>query len=205
MKKDKKDKKAQAVEIEKKRVQDLINVQDIKGGILYTKDGYLQGYIRVLPVNISLLSKAEKRRKKDLIKEKINTEEEYEFLKIAKSVDLSQQVNYLQDLAKEETNHIKKMGLLECIRATSKYTQQGEMVENQYYFMFRKKNSDSHSVKELQDKLFEFTNKMSDCEIKSYTLEDMEIIQIANLFCNPIAYAEDMLSFEDNISTFLNE
>ena len=65
-KKEKLSKEQQAKVIKEKRVQDLINVRDIEGGKLYTKDNYIQGYIRVLPVNISLLSNAEKKRKRDI-------------------------------------------------------------------------------------------------------------------------------------------
>lgn len=191
-------------EQKEQKIQELINVKDVEGGLLYTKDGYIQGYIRVLPMNVSLLSKAEKRRKRDLIKEKLNDEEHFEFLKMSKSVDLSQQINYLQNLAKECDNHIKKMGLLESIRATSKYSQQGEMVENQYYYMFRVKNKDTHSEKELKDKLFDFSNKLEECEVKSYILDDMEIIEVANLFCNPMTADTEYLELSSYVSTFLD-
>lgn len=191
---------------EQKVIQDLINIKDVQNGLLYTKDNYIIGYIRVMPVNISLLSKAEKKRKMDLLKEKLNEESEYEFLKLSKSVDLSQQLNYLQNLAKEcdSENSKKKFGLLQSIRATSRYSQQGEMVENQYYYMFRMKNEDNNSEKDLRDKLFDFINKLQECEIKAYLLEDMEIVQVANLFCNPVAY-EDEISIDPYVATFLNE
>lgn len=187
-----------------KKVQNLINVRDVEGGLLYTKDNYIQGYIRVMPFNFSLLSNAEKKRKKDLIKEILNSETHFEFLKLYKSVDLSQQINYLQELAKECDNHIKKMGLLESIRATSRYSQYGEMVDNQYYYMFRVENKDSHSEKDIQDKLNDFLNKLLDCEIDAYILEDMEIVQVANLFCNPVAY-DDEIELQEYVSAFLNE
>lgn len=202
-KKDKSLKEKEQKQIKEKKIQDLINVKDIENGLLYTKDNFIQGYIRVMPVNISLLSKAEKKRKRDLIKEKINGEDHFEFLKLSKSVDLSQQINYLQNLAKECDNHIKKMGLLESIRSTSRYSQQGEMVENQYYYMFRVENKDNHSEKEIRDKLFDFANKLQECEVKAYPLEDMEIIQVANLFCNPTAYTEE-LELNPYVTSFLD-
>lgn len=202
-KKEKVSKEQQAKAIKEKRVQDLINVRDIEGGKLYTKDNYIQGYIRVLPVNISLLSNAEKKRKRDMIKEILNDERNFEFLKLSKSVDLSEQINYLQNLAKECDNHIKKMALLESIRATSRYSQQGEMVENQYYYMFRVKNKDNHSEKELEDKLHDFINKLAECEIKGYILDDMEITQVCNLFCNPTAY-DDEFELNEYVTSFID-
>ena len=188
-KEEKKKKEEQA--IQQKRIQDLINVSDIEDGILYTKDNYLMGYISVEPVNISLLSNNEKRRKRDLLKEKINVEEEFEFIKLSKSADLSRQINYLQGLARECDNHLKKMALLESIRATSKYSQQGEMVENQFYYIFRMKNNDNRSIRELKDKLTDFINKLGECEIKAYILNDMEVTQVCNLFCNPTLYSDE--------------
>jgi hypothetical protein len=196
--------KKNAKEIKEKYINDLINCKDVEGGLLYTKDGFIQGYIRVMPVNISLLSQAEKRRKRDLLKEKINGEEHFEFLKLSKSVDLSQQINYLQNLARECDSQIKKMGLLESIRATSRYSQQGEMVENQYYYMFRVEHKDNHSEKDIRDKLFDFVNKLQECEIKAYVLDDMEVIQIANLFFNPTAYSDE-LDLNIYVSSFINE
>ncbi|MFQ9249248.1 MAG: hypothetical protein ACLR3R_18525 [Clostridium paraputrificum] len=188
-KEEKKKKEEQA--IQQKRIQDLINVSDIEDGILYTKDNYLMGYISVEPVNISLLSNNEKRRKRDLLKEKLNVEEEFEFIKLSKSADLSRQINYLQGLARECDNHLKKMALLESIRATSKYSQQGEMVENQFYYIFRMKNNDNRSIRELKDKLTDFINKLGECEIKAYILNDMEVTQVCNLFCNPTLYSDE--------------
>lgn len=188
-KEEKKKKEEQA--IQQKRIQDLINVSDIEDGILYTKDNYLMGYISVEPVNISLLSNNEKRRKRDLLKEKLNVEEEFEFIKLSKSADLSRQINYLQGLARECDNHLKKMALLESIRATSKYSQQGEMVENQFYYIFRMKNNDNRSARELKDKLTDFINKLTECEIKAYILNDMEVTQVCNLFCNPTLYSDE--------------
>ena len=41
-KKEKVSKEQQAKAIKEKRVQDLINVRDIEGGKLYTKDNYIQ-------------------------------------------------------------------------------------------------------------------------------------------------------------------
>lgn len=203
-KKKKEEKAIAEKEAKKKLVQDLINVKDIENGKLYTKDGYIQGYVKIIPINVSLLSKSEKRRKRDLIKEKLNNEIEFEFIKLSKSVDLSEQINYLQNLAKECDNHLRKMVLLESIRATSRYSQQGEMVENQYYYMFRVKNEDNRSARELEDKLNDFVTKMAECEIKAYVLDDVEITQICNLFCNPSSYTEE---FELNpyVTSFINE
>lgn len=201
-KKQKLTKEQQEKVIKEKRVQDLVNVRDIENNKLYTKDNYIQGYIRVMPVNVSLLSNAEKKRKREMIKEKFNDEMHFEFLKLSKSVDLSEQINYLQSLAKECDNHLKKMGLLESIRATSRYSQQGEMVENQYYYMFRTENKDNHSEKELDDKLHDFINKLSECEIKSYILNDMEITQVCNLFCNPTSYSDEF-ELNEYVTSFI--
>lgn len=202
-KKEKVSKEEQSKAQKEKRVQDLINVKDIENSKLYTKDNYIQGYIKVSPFNVSLLSNAEKKRKRDMIKEKFNNENHFEFLKLSRSVDLSEQINYLQNLAKECDNHLKKMALLESIRATSRYSQQGEMVENSYYYMFRVENKDNHSEKELDDKLNDFVNKLAECEIKGYILTDMEITQVCNLFCNPTLYSEE---FELNqyVSSFID-
>lgn len=206
LKKNKKGKKSVAEkekDIKEKKIQDLINIKDIVGGKLYTKDDYILGFIKVLPVNINLLSNAEKKRKREMIKEKLNNENHFEFLKLSKSVDLSEQIHYLQKLAKECDNHIKKMGLLESIRASSKYSQQGEMVENQYYYMFRVKNKDNHSEKDLEDKLVDFINKLEECEIKGYILDDREITDICNLFCNPTAF-DDEFELNEYVTSFIN-
>lgn len=201
-KKNKEEKLKKEKELKQKRVNDLINISDICNSRLYTKDGYIQGYVRVLPVNISLLSNSEKKRKRDLVKEKLNNESEFEFLKLSKSVDLSEQINYIQGLARSCDNQIKKMGLLETVRATSRYSQQGEMVENQYYYMFRVKNIDNHSEKELDDKLNDFVNRLQECEIKGYILEDMEITQICNLFCNPNSYSDEF-ELNEYVTSFM--
>jgi len=189
---------------EDERVQDLINIKDSQEQVLYTKDNYIIGYVKVLPINISLLSKSEKRRKRNLIKEKFNDEDEFEFFKISKSADLSQQINYLEGLARECDNSIKKMGLLESIRATSKYSQNGGMVDNEYYYMFRVKNKDSHSEKDIKDKIYNFVNKLEECEMKAYLLTEKEIVDVCNLFCNPTAYSDDFET-DKYIASFMKD
>lgn len=189
-------------------VNDLINIADVKDSILYTKDNYIMGYINVEPINISLLSKAEQKRKRTMLVEKFNDEDTFEFFKISKSVDFSKQLNYLQELASNCDNSIKKMGLKESYRSVSRYCQSGEMVENQYYYIFREKytNEDYHIIKDFKDKLNDFVNKLADCEIKAYILTDQEIIQLNNLFCNPIGFHDDFeINEYQNIAVMLDE
>lgn len=42
---------------------ELVNVKDIKGNILYTKDGFLFGYLQISPYNLDLVSEEERRAK----------------------------------------------------------------------------------------------------------------------------------------------
>ena len=55
---------AEVVKITKtKTAQQWMPIIDINGNIVYRKDGYIFGAIRVQPENLNLLSDSEKRRK----------------------------------------------------------------------------------------------------------------------------------------------
>ena len=57
MKKKEKKKKLTA---EQTTAQEFTNVLNIQNNYLYTRDGYVIGYIKIIPVSVGLLSKREK-------------------------------------------------------------------------------------------------------------------------------------------------
>ena len=52
MKNNKKDKE---LPLQVKTARDFTNVKDIQGNLLYTRDGYVIGYLRIYPFNLDLL------------------------------------------------------------------------------------------------------------------------------------------------------
>lgn len=46
---------------------EFTNVKDVRDCFLYTKDGYIMTYLRIYPINISLMSLEEKKAKTQVL------------------------------------------------------------------------------------------------------------------------------------------
>ncbi len=56
-------------------VSDLINIEDIRGELLYTKNGYVFSYIKVQPISIDLKTNSEKENTENTVSDLINIED----------------------------------------------------------------------------------------------------------------------------------
>lgn len=179
-----------------KTAQQWMPIADIDNNIVYRKDDLLVGMIRVQPVNIDLLSDAEKKRKIESLTEEWNGEKEgFQIFSIGRPVDLNSYLEWLQQIAREEQDFTRKKILRGYIQQASRMASNGEATERRFYIIITKK-AGKKAEDELKSRLNEMRIKLSSAELTADICTDDEIVELYSLFAYPA-----QASFEQNYKT----
>ena len=169
---------------------EFINVQDIRGSVLYAKDGSLFAFLRIQPISLDLLSPREKEAKIRNFSAEFSAEKKsYKFFSISRPVDISQLIMRLTGLLSETTDPVQKEMLNAEISEIVSFALTGEVTERQFYLIIWEA---AGAEKELIKRAHELENRFASCEISSELCDRGVIIQLLNLFSNPnYAHLED--------------
>lgn len=167
---------------------EFTNVKDIKGNFLYSKDGYLFGYLRVYPYNLELLSKEERRIKTQNLSLAFDGDRKaFDYCAFPREIDLDDYKNYLKRQYQEELSDIGKRQILAImIKEAAELSTSGENYEHQHFIKLwalvgKNINDTKH---ELAARLEEFKQRYETAGINSEVLGETEIIKLCNLFTN---------------------
>lgn len=165
--------------------QEFTNVSDIQNGILYTKDGFMMKYIRILPVSVGLLSNREKKTLIRQLTSQLSVEKKpFHFLAIGRPVDMQPLLEQYERLRMQTSDPCRKRLFREEMQTVSEFTFGNEVVERQFYFYISEQNKE-----DKKEDLIKHANEFSECfesaGIKTEILDDPEIIRLCNLVNNP--------------------
>jgi hypothetical protein len=171
---------------------EFVNVRDVRGPVLYGKDGRIYAYLSVPPVSLDLLSPREKARKiKNFAAEFAEVRKDFKFFSISRPVDISGVSARLSRLLSEAADPILKDLLHNELRAVSSYAFGGEITERQF-FLILWENGGEDSEKELLRRAYELKSKFSACDIEAELCDQGAVVRLLNLFANPnYAHLED--------------
>lgn len=169
---------------------DFIDVKEIKRNLLYTKSGYVIGYLKLLPINISLLNNKELRALNINITSKIKAEKDrFSFFVVPRSVDMDKYLNFLEEKIESEMTSINKRTLLNAmVRAATQKVSSGQNFEHQFYLAIREKEG---KEAKLNERIREFENYYTAVGNQVDRVGDSEILKLCNLFTNGIATLEE--------------
>lgn len=169
---------------------DFIDVKEIKRNLLYTRSGYVIGYLKILPINISLLNNKELRSLNTNITSKFKAEKDiFSIFIVPRSVDMDKYLNFLEEKIESEMTSINKRTLLNAmVRETTKKINSGQNFEHQFYLVIREKEGKENKVNE---RIREFENYYISVGNQVSRVEDSEILKLSNLFTNGIATLEE--------------
>lgn len=169
---------------------DFIDVKEIKRNLLYTKSGYVIGYLKLLPINISLLNNKELCSLNINITSKFKAEKEiFSFFIVPRSVDMDKYLNFLEKKIENEMTSINKRTLLNAmVRAATQKVSSGQNFEHQFYLAIREKEG---KEAKLNERIREFENYYNSVGNQVMRVEDSEILKLCNLFTNGIATLEE--------------
>lgn len=164
--------------------QHFINVKDIRGNYLYTRDGYLFIYLRIHPISIDLYSKAEKAILiKTLTAELSDLQYPFKFIALSRPVDISPIIIDLSDKVREAEDKRKEL-LRQEIMQMSGYALSGEIVERQYYICLWDIFEEGNEM-ELRKRAALLSEKLMAGSVSSDILSEKEIVRFLNLVNNP--------------------
>ena len=164
-------------------VSDLINIEDIRGELLYTKDGYVFSYIKVQPISIDLKTKEEKKILTDKLTAEISSlKVPFKMIFLSKKADIKNLVSYYEEIKSNTVDPIKRDNLTKTIRNLSKMSIDGGVLERQSYICLWDKKENK---KEHISMTYSFKNSLNKCEYTSVVCNEYEIRSLCNLFLNP--------------------
>lgn len=180
---DKKKKQAMAAEGQQ-TANEFVNVKDIKGKYLYTRDNLVICYLKVNSISIDLFSKSEKQQLiKQLTANMSGIQHPFKFLAVSRPVDITPLISELSSALATSDPKQKELLKQEILEMTT-FALSGEVVERQFYIVLWEKAEDG-AEKDLLVKAKDFAGNFSDCGISCDILEQQDIVRLCNLVNNP--------------------
>ncbi len=164
---------------------EFVNVRDISGKFLYTRDGMVLAYLRIMPISIDLFSKSEKQQiVRQLTANLSSAEYPFQLLAVSRPVDISPLLSELSDTLTACGDTKQKELLKQEMVEMSTFALSGDVVERQFYLKLWDK-AHENTERELMQKLKYLEGYFSDVGIRAEILEQQDIVRLCNLINNP--------------------
>lgn len=176
------------MEVKKITANEFTNVKDISQNFLYSRDGYLFGYLRVYPFNLDLLSRAEKEVLTSSLSASFDGDRrDFVYQTFPREIDLDDYKNFLKGEYQSELKSIGKRKILAVmIKEAIQLSTSGENYEHQHFIKLWKKigNNLNDTKHELMTRLEEFKTRYEMVGISIEMLGEEDIIKLCNLYGN---------------------
>ncbi len=150
---------------------EFVNVRDINGKYLYTRDNTVLAYLRIMPISIDLFSKSEKQQiVKQLTANLSGAEYPFQLLAVSRPVDISPLLSNLSDSLTSCADAKQKELLRQEMMEMSTFALSGDVVERQFYLKLWDKAGEN-TERELLQKLKYLEGYFSDVGIRTEILE----------------------------------
>ena len=171
---------------------EFVNVKNIKGSILYTKDGYIFTYIKIAPISLDLLSDEEKKSSYRSLTASLSSETKpFKIFAISRPVDISSLIDDLYSTYMDATDERQRKLLAKEMDAINNFAMTGDVIERQFYIIIWEKYSDN-GANDLQKRAIDLARKFEENKTIATVLDQSMIVQLCNLFANPnYAHLED--------------
>lgn len=161
-------------------------VHDVHDQILWLKANRIVVALHIQPVNLHLLSEAEKRRKVKAFEEVLNgIDTSFQILSIARPVDLDPYIASLRQ-KKAEATGVKSRLLAGYIQQAAQMAISGETVERHFYLLLSqtldKKQKD---YAQLLQRAKELASRLTAIDLITHVCDDEELRNLLFLFFHP--------------------
>lgn len=183
--KHKKSKNKDKEELAQITANEFVNVKDIRGNFLYTRDNLALAYLKIYPISTELFSKNEKRLiAKQLTVSLSSAQYPFQLLAVSRPVDISPLLSELSATLTSSSDVKQKELLKQEIVEMGAFALSGEVVERQFYIKIWDRVSDGVE-RDLLQKLKLLGGYFSDSGIQTEILEQQDIVRLCNLVNNP--------------------
>ena len=163
---------------------EFINVKDICGNFLYTRDGLMLCYLKLTPISIDLYSKTEKRNiVRTLTAEMSATQFPFKFIAVSRPIDISPLISELHSMLMTSDSKQRELLRAEMIEM-SNFAMGGDIVERQFYIVLWDKALDGMD-RELMGRARLFVENFNGSKIPCEILNQQDIVRLCNLVNNP--------------------
>ena len=177
---------------------EFTNVKNIKGRYLFTKDGYVFGYLQIFHYNLDLVSREEQRMKTDMIARSFDGDrKDFVYQSFPREVDLDTYKEFLKKKYQDELESVGRRRLLaEMILEAMDLSTSGDNYEHQHYIKLWKKigSNVEDSIAELKERMNDFKERYEMAGIHAEILEYEQIIKLCNLYGNSSQISYDNVS-----------
>lgn len=164
---------------------EFVNVRDISGKFLYTRDNMVLAYLRIMPISIDLFSKSEKQQiVRQLTANLSSADYPFQLIAVSRPVDISPLLSELSDTLTACGDGKQKELLKQEMVEMSSFALSGDVVERQFYLKIWEK-ANENTERELLQKLKYLEGYFSDVGVRTEILEQQDIIRLCNLINNP--------------------
>jgi len=164
---------------------EFVNVKDIRGKFLYTRDNLAICYLKILPISIDLFSKNEKRNIiRQLTANMSSVNYPFRLLAVSRPVDINPLLSELSATLTSTSDMKQKELLKQEILEMSTFALSGEVVERQFFIVIWDKALDGIE-RDLLQRLKYLSSYFSDSGIQTEILEQQDIVRLCNLVNNP--------------------
>lgn len=166
---------------------EFINIRDIIGNYLYTRDGYVFMYIRLQPISVDLLSSREKDSLINSLTAELSSETKpFQFFAISQAVDMSGLKDSLYGVLNGTTDNTRRSLINNEIKQITGFALSGEIVERQFFvIIWEKLNEESRLL--LKRRANDMAYKFQSCGVSAEVLNQSQIYHLAKLFAHPQA------------------
>lgn len=169
-------------------LNELVNVKDIKGSNLFTKNGFVMGYLLIHQYNLDLVSEEEMEAKTDAASSSFDGDrKDWVYQSFPREANLDGYKEHLKNVYQSELEDVGKRRIIAgMIREAVDLTTSGENYDHQHYIKIWKKigNNPSDAVQLLRERLEEFKERYDMIGIKTEILKYEQIIKLCNLYGN---------------------
>lgn len=189
---------------EQQTANEFINVKDIRGKYLYTRDEKIMMYIKLSPIAIDLLSDREKRSLTRQLTAELSAEQKpFKFLAVSRPVDISPLISDYSQLMAASSNQKQKELLRNEMFVMSNYALSGDVIERQFYIMIWE-HYEEGIEREISKRCYELSTKFEGSGISCEILNQQDIVRLCNLVNNPAYSHIEDASFESSVPLFTN-
>lgn len=169
-------------------LNELVNVKDIKGMYLFTKDGYVMGYLMIHRFNIDLVSRDELEAKTDAVSSSFDGDrKDWVYQSFPREANLDGYKEYLKKEYQSELEDVGKRRILGgMIKEAVNLTTSGENYDHQHYIKIWKKigSNPTDAMQLLRERLEEFKARYEMMGVRTEILTYEKIVKLCNLYGN---------------------
>lgn len=171
--------------------QAFMNVEDISDSLLYTKDGYLFGYLSVRAQNSKLLSDREKLREAENLSASLAGEREpWQILSVPKTINTVGMITRLTEL-KQTVKEDARLKLINGeINALQAMARDGAKEPMLVLKCWAKATKGADTV--LKKRLYDLRSRLSDNRISCELMGNTEITYLCKLYADMTTYHSDL-------------